>query len=147
MCVASYLLVDELISPKDIDPIHRYVPRQDQRNVSMRYSNQVCCDTRDHHHTITTTFYRWALVSVVLQHFRCEQFAHFSFHLWVTGQISSICPSDPHIEEGNTLRITTLFRAAIFTLRAAQQLQVMYFTSDLDRKWKALNTIIHEGIG
>uniref|UniRef100_A0A3Q3KIZ1 Phosphorylase b kinase regulatory subunit n=1 Tax=Monopterus albus TaxID=43700 RepID=A0A3Q3KIZ1_MONAL len=33
------LLVDELISPKDIDPIHRYVPRQDQRNVSMRYSN------------------------------------------------------------------------------------------------------------
>ncbi|XP_055010270.1 phosphorylase b kinase regulatory subunit beta isoform X3 [Boleophthalmus pectinirostris] len=34
------LLVDELISPKDIDPIHRYVPRQDQRNVSMRYSNQ-----------------------------------------------------------------------------------------------------------
>ncbi|CAB1445403.1 unnamed protein product [Pleuronectes platessa] len=35
------LLVDELISPKDLDPIHRYVPRQDQRNVSMRYSNQV----------------------------------------------------------------------------------------------------------
>uniref|UniRef100_A0A8C7YFA2 Phosphorylase b kinase regulatory subunit n=1 Tax=Oryzias sinensis TaxID=183150 RepID=A0A8C7YFA2_9TELE len=35
------LLVDELISPRDIDPIHRYVPRQDQRNVSMRYSNQV----------------------------------------------------------------------------------------------------------
>ncbi|XP_053289517.1 phosphorylase b kinase regulatory subunit beta isoform X3 [Pleuronectes platessa] len=34
------LLVDELISPKDLDPIHRYVPRQDQRNVSMRYSNQ-----------------------------------------------------------------------------------------------------------
>ncbi|KAM9366585.1 phosphorylase b kinase regulatory subunit beta isoform 2-T2 [Symphorus nematophorus] len=34
------LLVDELISPKDIDPIHRYVPSQDQRNVSMRYSNQ-----------------------------------------------------------------------------------------------------------
>ncbi|XP_045888133.1 phosphorylase b kinase regulatory subunit beta isoform X4 [Micropterus dolomieu] len=34
------LLVDELISPKDIDPIHRYVPHQDQRNVSMRYSNQ-----------------------------------------------------------------------------------------------------------
>ncbi|MED6293674.1 hypothetical protein CHARACLAT_012880, partial [Characodon lateralis] len=35
------LLVDELISPTDIDPIHRYVPPQDQRNVSMRYSNQV----------------------------------------------------------------------------------------------------------
>uniref|UniRef100_A0A3B5MRY2 Phosphorylase b kinase regulatory subunit n=1 Tax=Xiphophorus couchianus TaxID=32473 RepID=A0A3B5MRY2_9TELE len=35
------LLVDELINPKDIDPVHRYVPRQDQRNVSMRYSNQV----------------------------------------------------------------------------------------------------------
>ncbi|XP_067294132.1 phosphorylase b kinase regulatory subunit beta isoform X1 [Pseudorasbora parva] len=34
------LLVDGLISPKDIDPIHRYVPREDQRNVSMRYSNQ-----------------------------------------------------------------------------------------------------------
>uniref|UniRef100_A0A8C2DY19 Phosphorylase b kinase regulatory subunit n=1 Tax=Cyprinus carpio TaxID=7962 RepID=A0A8C2DY19_CYPCA len=34
------LLVDGLIRPKDIDPIHRYVPRQDQRNVSMRYSNQ-----------------------------------------------------------------------------------------------------------
>ncbi|XP_034041246.1 phosphorylase b kinase regulatory subunit beta isoform X3 [Thalassophryne amazonica] len=34
------LLVDELISPKDIDPVHRYVPRQYQRNVSMRYSNQ-----------------------------------------------------------------------------------------------------------
>uniref|UniRef100_A0A8C7PX56 Phosphorylase b kinase regulatory subunit n=1 Tax=Oncorhynchus mykiss TaxID=8022 RepID=A0A8C7PX56_ONCMY len=32
--------VDELISPQDIDPIKRYVPRQDQRNVSMRYSNQ-----------------------------------------------------------------------------------------------------------
>ncbi|TDH16682.1 hypothetical protein EPR50_G00000440 [Perca flavescens] len=36
----AMLLVDELISPKDIDPIHRYVPYQDQRNVSMRYSNQ-----------------------------------------------------------------------------------------------------------
>uniref|UniRef100_A0A8C1WD44 Phosphorylase b kinase regulatory subunit n=1 Tax=Cyprinus carpio TaxID=7962 RepID=A0A8C1WD44_CYPCA len=34
------LLVDGLIRPKDIDPIHRYVPRQDQRNVSMQYSNQ-----------------------------------------------------------------------------------------------------------
>lgn len=41
LCVDSCLPVDELISPKDIDPIHRYVPRQDQRNVSMRYSNQV----------------------------------------------------------------------------------------------------------
>lgn len=39
-----FLLVDELISPKDIDPIHRYVPRQEQRNVSMRYSNQVECN-------------------------------------------------------------------------------------------------------
>ncbi|XP_039650522.1 phosphorylase b kinase regulatory subunit beta isoform X2 [Perca fluviatilis] len=36
----AMLLVDELISPKDIDPVHRYVPYQDQRNVSMRYSNQ-----------------------------------------------------------------------------------------------------------
>ncbi|XP_076856536.1 phosphorylase b kinase regulatory subunit beta isoform X2 [Brachyhypopomus gauderio] len=34
------LLVDGLISPKDIDPVHRYVAPQDQRNVSMRYSNQ-----------------------------------------------------------------------------------------------------------
>uniref|UniRef100_A0A8B9HF80 Phosphorylase b kinase regulatory subunit n=1 Tax=Astyanax mexicanus TaxID=7994 RepID=A0A8B9HF80_ASTMX len=33
--------VDGLISPKDIDPINRYVPRQDQRNVSMRFSNQI----------------------------------------------------------------------------------------------------------
>lgn len=41
LCVDSNLVVDELISPKDIDPVHRYVPRQDQRNVSMRYSNQV----------------------------------------------------------------------------------------------------------
>lgn len=41
LCLISLLSVDELISPKDIDPIHRYVPRQDQRNVSMRYSNQV----------------------------------------------------------------------------------------------------------
>uniref|UniRef100_A0A6I8NCB0 Phosphorylase b kinase regulatory subunit n=1 Tax=Ornithorhynchus anatinus TaxID=9258 RepID=A0A6I8NCB0_ORNAN len=32
--------VDELIIPKDIDPIQRYVPVQDQRNVSMRFSNQ-----------------------------------------------------------------------------------------------------------
>lgn len=41
VCVYAHIPVDELISPKDIDPIHRYVPRQDQRNVSMRYSNQV----------------------------------------------------------------------------------------------------------
>ncbi|XP_036390620.1 phosphorylase b kinase regulatory subunit beta-like isoform X2 [Megalops cyprinoides] len=34
------LLVDGLVSPKDIDPIHRYVPREDQRSVNMRYSNQ-----------------------------------------------------------------------------------------------------------
>ncbi|XP_062405738.1 phosphorylase b kinase regulatory subunit beta isoform X2 [Sardina pilchardus] len=40
MYTIAKLLVDGLISPKDIDPIHRYVPRQDQRNVSMRYSNQ-----------------------------------------------------------------------------------------------------------
>lgn len=41
MFVYTHFSVDELISPKDIDPIHRYVPGQDQRNVSMRYSNQV----------------------------------------------------------------------------------------------------------
>ncbi|XP_063044513.1 phosphorylase b kinase regulatory subunit beta isoform X1 [Engraulis encrasicolus] len=40
MFIIAKLLVEGLISPKDIDPIHRYVPRQDQRNVSMRYSNQ-----------------------------------------------------------------------------------------------------------
>ncbi|XP_064193280.1 phosphorylase b kinase regulatory subunit beta isoform X1 [Anguilla rostrata] len=34
------LLVDGLISPKDLDPIRRYVPPEEQRNVSMRYSNQ-----------------------------------------------------------------------------------------------------------
>ncbi|XP_006887876.1 PREDICTED: phosphorylase b kinase regulatory subunit beta isoform X2 [Elephantulus edwardii] len=38
--VIAKLLVDELISPKDLDPIQRYVPRQNQRNVSMRFSNQ-----------------------------------------------------------------------------------------------------------
>lgn len=35
------LSADKLVSPKDIDPIGRYVPPQDQRNVSMRFSNQV----------------------------------------------------------------------------------------------------------
>ncbi|XP_029464331.1 phosphorylase b kinase regulatory subunit beta isoform X2 [Rhinatrema bivittatum] len=38
--VIAKLLVDELVSPKDIDPVHRYIPAQDQRNISMRYSNQ-----------------------------------------------------------------------------------------------------------
>ncbi|XP_037000754.2 phosphorylase b kinase regulatory subunit beta isoform X3 [Artibeus jamaicensis] len=38
--VIAKLLADELISPKDLDPIRRYVPQQDQRNVSMRFSNQ-----------------------------------------------------------------------------------------------------------
>ncbi|XP_019587424.1 phosphorylase b kinase regulatory subunit beta isoform X2 [Rhinolophus sinicus] len=38
--VIAKLLADELISPKDIDPIQRYVPLQNQRNVSMRFSNQ-----------------------------------------------------------------------------------------------------------
>ncbi|NXS37800.1 KPBB kinase, partial [Pomatostomus ruficeps] len=37
----SHLLsADKLVSPKDLDPIGRYVPPQDQRNVSMRFSNQ-----------------------------------------------------------------------------------------------------------
>ncbi|KAH0619617.1 hypothetical protein JD844_000390, partial [Phrynosoma platyrhinos] len=31
---------DGLVSIKDIDPVKRYIPPQDQRNVSMRYSNQ-----------------------------------------------------------------------------------------------------------
>ncbi|CAO2610769.1 Phosphorylase b kinase regulatory subunit beta, partial [Lemmus lemmus] len=38
--VIAKLLADELISPKDIDPVQRFVPLQNQRNVSMRYSNQ-----------------------------------------------------------------------------------------------------------
>ncbi|XP_027982808.1 phosphorylase b kinase regulatory subunit beta isoform X2 [Eptesicus fuscus] len=38
--IITKLLTDELISPKDIDPIQRYVPLQSQRNVSMRFSNQ-----------------------------------------------------------------------------------------------------------
>lgn len=47
VCVCVHVPVDELISPKDIDPMHRYVPRQDQRNVSMRYSNQVSFSVAD----------------------------------------------------------------------------------------------------
>ncbi|XP_038041539.2 phosphorylase b kinase regulatory subunit beta isoform X1 [Anas platyrhynchos] len=38
--IIAKLLADKLVSPKDIDPIGRYVPPQDQRNVSMRFSNQ-----------------------------------------------------------------------------------------------------------
>ncbi|XP_057231649.1 phosphorylase b kinase regulatory subunit beta isoform X2 [Malurus melanocephalus] len=40
MYIIAKLLVDKLVSPKDLDPIGRYVPPQDQRNVSMRFSNQ-----------------------------------------------------------------------------------------------------------
>ncbi|XP_072374293.1 phosphorylase b kinase regulatory subunit beta isoform X1 [Scyliorhinus torazame] len=38
--IIAKLLVDELISPKDLDPARRYVPPKEQRNISMRYSNQ-----------------------------------------------------------------------------------------------------------
>ncbi|NWV52889.1 KPBB kinase, partial [Daphoenositta chrysoptera] len=38
--VIARLLADKLVSPKDLDPIGRYVPPQDQRNISMRFSNQ-----------------------------------------------------------------------------------------------------------
>uniref|UniRef100_UPI00358E08F8 phosphorylase b kinase regulatory subunit beta-like n=1 Tax=Myxine glutinosa TaxID=7769 RepID=UPI00358E08F8 len=38
--VIAQLLVEELISPEDIDPICRYIPPKNRRNVSMRYSNQ-----------------------------------------------------------------------------------------------------------
>ncbi|OPJ74278.1 phosphorylase b kinase regulatory subunit beta isoform A [Patagioenas fasciata monilis] len=38
--IIAKLLADKLVSPKDIDPIGRYVAPQDQRNVSMRFSNQ-----------------------------------------------------------------------------------------------------------
>lgn len=42
-CIFYYYLLsaDKLVSPKDLDPIGRYVPPEDQRNVSMRFSNQV----------------------------------------------------------------------------------------------------------
>ncbi|NXX27265.1 KPBB kinase, partial [Nicator chloris] len=40
MYIIAKLLVDKLVSPKDLDPIGRYVAPQDQRNVSMRFSNQ-----------------------------------------------------------------------------------------------------------
>ncbi|NXX82330.1 KPBB kinase, partial [Urocolius indicus] len=38
--IIARLLADKLVSPKDIDPIGRYIPPEDQRNVSMRFSNQ-----------------------------------------------------------------------------------------------------------
>ncbi|XP_041417206.1 phosphorylase b kinase regulatory subunit beta isoform X2 [Xenopus laevis] len=38
--IIAKLLVEELISPKDIDPMNRYVHLRDQRNIRMRYSNQ-----------------------------------------------------------------------------------------------------------
>uniref|UniRef100_A0A8C9KQ40 Phosphorylase b kinase regulatory subunit n=1 Tax=Panthera tigris altaica TaxID=74533 RepID=A0A8C9KQ40_PANTA len=38
--IIAKLLADKLISPKDIDPVQRYIPLQNQRNVSMRFSNQ-----------------------------------------------------------------------------------------------------------
>ncbi|KAM6300583.1 phosphorylase b kinase regulatory subunit beta isoform 1-T1 [Aegotheles albertisi] len=38
--IIAKLLADKLVSPKDIDPIGRYIPPEDQRNVSMRFSNQ-----------------------------------------------------------------------------------------------------------
>ncbi|XP_028665477.1 phosphorylase b kinase regulatory subunit beta isoform X1 [Erpetoichthys calabaricus] len=38
--IIAKLLVEGLVSPKDIDPVRRYIPPEDQRNVSMRYSNQ-----------------------------------------------------------------------------------------------------------
>lgn len=61
MFVYIHFSVDELISPKDIDPIHRYVPRQDQRNVSMRYSNQVSSDVTlsDDHLSSTGVYFQY----------------------------------------------------------------------------------------
>ncbi|NXO37360.1 KPBB kinase, partial [Locustella ochotensis] len=38
--IIAKLLADKLVSPKDLDPIGRYVAPEDQRNVSMRFSNQ-----------------------------------------------------------------------------------------------------------
>ncbi|NXU09614.1 KPBB kinase, partial [Pardalotus punctatus] len=40
MYIIAKLLADKLVSPKDLDPIGRYVPPEDQRNISMRFSNQ-----------------------------------------------------------------------------------------------------------
>ncbi|NXR82127.1 KPBB kinase, partial [Pycnonotus jocosus] len=40
MYIIAKLLADKLVSPKDLDPIGRYVHPEDQRNVSMRFSNQ-----------------------------------------------------------------------------------------------------------
>ncbi|NWS97526.1 KPBB kinase, partial [Mionectes macconnelli] len=40
MYIIAKLLADKLVSPKDLDPIGRYVAPEDQRNVSMRFSNQ-----------------------------------------------------------------------------------------------------------
>uniref|UniRef100_F7AVX1 Phosphorylase b kinase regulatory subunit n=1 Tax=Xenopus tropicalis TaxID=8364 RepID=F7AVX1_XENTR len=38
--IIAKLLAEELISPKDIDPMNRFVHLRDQRNIRMRYSNQ-----------------------------------------------------------------------------------------------------------
>ncbi|NXS81898.1 KPBB kinase, partial [Erpornis zantholeuca] len=38
--IIAQLLADKLVSPKDLDPIGRYVAPEDQRNISMRFSNQ-----------------------------------------------------------------------------------------------------------
>ncbi|XP_072135738.1 phosphorylase b kinase regulatory subunit beta isoform X3 [Mobula birostris] len=38
--IIAKLLVDELISPQDVDPCRRYIPPKEQRNISLRYSNQ-----------------------------------------------------------------------------------------------------------
>lgn len=121
LCVDSYLLVDELISPKDIDPIHRYVPHQDQRNVSMRYSNQVSCLLMASHHTLTMALQRRSLVLIRPQ-MSSEQ---------VSGIL--LCCK----EEGQIIRINTFSRAA-------WQLKVPYFTSQLVWKWKSVNTVIHK---
>ncbi|NXG17201.1 KPBB kinase, partial [Grallaria varia] len=40
MFVIAKLLADKLVSPKDLDSIGRYIAPEDQRNVSMRFSNQ-----------------------------------------------------------------------------------------------------------
>ncbi|XP_078462665.1 phosphorylase b kinase regulatory subunit beta isoform X2 [Lampetra fluviatilis] len=38
-CIAN-LLVERLLSPYELDPVHRFVAIEDRRNISMRYSNQ-----------------------------------------------------------------------------------------------------------
>lgn len=56
---SHFLSVDKLVSPKDLDPIGRYVAPPDQRNVSMRFSNQVST-------SLVLQYFYWKIVIYVL---------------------------------------------------------------------------------